>query len=64
MKDTGINRYRVAGDLLKAFDTSASTKLIPSKLLNPIAAHSFEEQAANRSDPTRALEKVANDGSI
>ena len=62
----GINRYRVAGDLLAALDNGASTKIIPSKLFNPIGAHSFEEQGSKNftSNGIGAYGSTNLDGSI
>ena len=63
---SNLNRYRIAGDILASLDNSASTKFIPSKLFNPIGAHSFQEQGSKNfaSDASQAFGKVANDGSL
>ena len=62
----GINRYRLGGDLLAVLDNGASTKIIPSKMYNPIAAHSFEEQGSKNftSNGIGAYGKLNLDNSI
>ena len=66
MKETGINRYRQAGDILTSLDNSAFTSVNPSNLLNPIKAHNFEEQSSHNftADPTNAFGKINADNSI
>ena len=66
MKDTGINRYRQAGDLLTSLDNSAIASINPSNLLNPIKAHNYQEQASaiSTADPTNAFGRINPDKSI
>ena len=66
MKETGINRYRQAGDLLTSLDNSAFTSVNPSNLINPIKAHNYQEQASQNftADPTNAFGKINADNSI
>ena len=66
MKDTGINRYRQAGDLLTSLDNSAITSIDTSNLLNPIKAHNYSQQASAIStvDPSNAYGRVNPDNSI
>ena len=66
MKETGINRYRQAGDLLTSLDNSAFTSVNPSNLINPIKAHNYQEQASQNftADSTNAFGKINADNSI
>ncbi len=65
-KETGINRYRQAGDLLTSLDNSAFTSVNPSNLINPIKAHNYQEQASQNftADPTNAFGNINADNSI
>ena len=66
MKETGINRYRQAGDLLTSLDNSAWTSFQSDKILNPVAAHSYKEQASRTvtGDSSKAFGRVNPDNSI
>ena len=63
MKETGINRYRQAGDLLTSLDNSAITSVNASNLINQIKAHDFTEQASQNftSDPSQAFGRINPD---
>ena len=64
-KETGINRHRQAGDLLTSLDNSAWTSFQSDKILNPVAAHSYKEQASHvvTGDSSKALGRVDPDNS-
>ena len=66
MKETGINRYRQAGDLLTSLDNSAITSVNSSNLINPLKAHNYQEQASHNftSDPSQAFGKINPDNTI
>ncbi len=66
MKETGINRYRQAGDILTSLDNSAFTSVNASNLINPHKAHNYQEQASQKftADPTNAFGKINADNSI
>lgn len=66
MKETGINRYRQAGDLLTSLDNSAWTSFQSDKILNPVKAHSYKEQASQiiTGDSSKAFGRVNPDNSI
>ena len=60
MKETGINRYRQAGDILTSLDNSAITSVNASNLINPIKAHNYQEQASQNftADSTNSNSKL------
>ena len=66
MKDTGIHRFRQAGDILTSLDNSAITSVSASHLINPIKAHNYQEQASQNftADPTNAFGRINPDKSI
>ena len=66
MKDTGINRFRQAGDLLTALDNSAITSVKAENLFNPLKAHSYQDQASQNftADASNAFGRVNADNSI
>ena len=66
MKETGINRFRQAGDLLTSLDNSAITSVSAGNLINPVKAHSCTEQASHNftSDASQAFGRVNPDNSI
>ena len=66
MKDTGINRFRQAGDILTSLDNSANTSVSVSNLINPVNAHNYQAQASQNftADATNAFGKINADNSI
>lgn len=66
MSDTGIKRFRQAGDILTSLDNSAITTVNKENLLNPIKAHSYEEQASQNftADQSKAFGRVNPDNSV
>ena len=66
MKETGINRFRQAGDLLTALDNSAITSVNIGNIFNPIKAHSYTDQASQNftASSSNAFGRINPDNSI
>ena len=66
MKETGLHRYRQAGDLLTSLDNSASTSVQSDNLFNPLQAHIYKEQASHMvtGDSSKAFGRVSPDNSM
>jgi len=66
MQETGINRYRQAGDILTSLDNSAFTSIQADKIFNPVKAHTYTDQASQiiTSDPTEAFGYINPDETI